>query len=80
MPSSPAERAALVDAIRSRKRALDMERRRLDVVRQAYSYEVRIAMQDQHQTRGAGPANQQEARLVSQSRSPIGGFFIGLDG
>jgi hypothetical protein len=40
---------------------------------------VRIAMQDQHQTRGGGASSQQEAKLVSRNRKSNGGFFTGIE-
>ena len=79
MPSSPSERAELLEAIALREAELQDERKHHQLVREAYSYEVRIATQDQHQTRGMGSSSQQEAKLVARHRKPNGGFYIGID-
>lgn len=80
MPTSTAEKAALVETIRLRERELEAERKTLGLLREAFSYEVKMAMRDQHQLRGSGASSQQEAKLVSRNRKPNGGFFIGIDG
>ena len=78
---SPAEKKALYATVRARERQLERERREVELLRQAYSYEVRMALRDEHQTRGVGPSCQQEAKLVSSKRKDSGGgFFIGMDG
>mmetsp|Transcript_35360 Transcript_35360/g.88407 ORF Transcript_35360/g.88407 Transcript_35360/m.88407 type:complete len:110 (-) Transcript_35360:179-508(-) len=79
-PTTKEERAALTVTIRMREKELSEEKKRVDLLREEYSYEVRIAMQDQHQLRGGGASTSQDARLVSHHRNPIGGFFIGMDG
>lgn len=80
MPTSSAEKAALVETIRLRERELEAEKKTLGLLREAFSYEVKMAMRDQHQLRGGGASSQQEAKLVSRHRKPDGGFFIGING
>ena len=79
-PTTKEERAALTATIRMREKEVSEEKKRVDLLHGEYSYEVRIAMQDQHQLRGGGASTSQDARLVSHHRNPIGGFFIGMDG
>jgi hypothetical protein len=47
-PTTKEERAALTATIRMREKEVSEEKKRVDLLHGEYSYEVRIAMQDQH--------------------------------
>mmetsp|Transcript_15191 Transcript_15191/g.36793 ORF Transcript_15191/g.36793 Transcript_15191/m.36793 type:complete len:106 (+) Transcript_15191:252-569(+) len=75
---TPEEKTLMVRTIKMRERELEVERKSMSLLREEFSYEVRIAMKDRLQLKG-GSDNQQAARLMASKRNNSGGFFIGMD-